>query len=189
METIAIYKAALKLIKEGKVGFLSMAEVGYHARVSATAVESLFENSEHLIGALGEHIFDKITILIASITQAPGTFEQRYHKLYNALISFYRNNQDVIPFLDHFRNFPINIDGVKEREHQMLTLLITFFSEYPLMGRVLTSGTIANLFHENIKIIARSENLIPQNEIDMVARLFLKAMEQPRPVTEPLDAA
>ncbi len=167
-----------------------MAEIGYHARVSASAVETLFENREQLINSLGDHTFGKINELIASITQAPGTFEQRYFKLCNALIQHYRSNRDVISFLDHFGNFPFNVDGVKKRESRMISLMIDFFSEYPLMGQTLSAATVANLFHENIKIMARSENVISENEIAVLASMFFKAMEQPQSITvQPLEAA
>lgn len=176
METMAIYKATLKLIQEGKIGFISMAEIGYHARVSASAIETLFENREQLISSLGEHVFGNINAIIARNTQARSSFEQRYFRLCDALISHYRDNAEVVPFLDHYGNFPFNVDSVKALESEGLCLLSNFFSDCPLVQSV-SPVTVATLFHKNIKIIARSEGLITDHELTILTRMFFRSLD------------
>ncbi len=190
MEKLAIYKATLKLIKEGKVSYLSMAEVGYHARVSASVVETLFENREQLISFAGVQVFESINKVIDAATRMEEPFSKRYFKLWRELITYYTSNPDIVAFLDHFANFPFNVDEVKRLEKQMLTSLIGFFESYAPITQTISAATVANLFHENIKIIARSEGRISETEIDLLAQLFLKAMANSQPASVPaLEAA
>lgn len=187
METMAIYKATLKLIKEGKISFLTMAEIGYHARVSASAVEALFENRERLISFVGSHAFGGITKIIDAAANSDEPFEERYFNLCHALIRHYRSNPDVISFLDHFGNFPFDVDEVKQLEIGMLASLTEFFAEHPSLGQTLAPTTITNLFHENMKIIARSEDQISEHEVNILAGMFFKVMDTQ--FMKPLEAA
>ena len=189
MEKMAIYRATLKLIKEGKISFLTMAEIGYRARVSASAVEALFESRERLITFVGSYTFEGINKIIDAAVNADEPFEQRYFNLCHSLIRHYRSNPDVIPFLDHFGNFPFNVDDVKQLEIRMLTSLNDFFAEYPSTRQTLSPTTITNLFHENMKIIARSEEPISENEINILAGMFFNVMDTQFVKVQPREAA
>jgi AcrR family transcriptional regulator len=153
METTAIFRATLRLIREGKFCFLSMAEIGYHARVSASTVETLFESREALVRALGENIFHQLAQLIKGSAAIKGSAEDRYYYLWARLSEHYQHHPDVIPFLNHFSFFPFDVTGIKEMEQQFMDLLREETKEISL-HRGIDAGTFTHLIHENIKIAA-----------------------------------
>jgi hypothetical protein len=173
METMAIFRATLKLIREGKFCLLSLAEVGYHAKVSALAVQTLFESREELIRAVGDDIFRKINHTVRVCADYKGSDEERFLKLWDTLCEHYRANPDVLPFLDHFSSFPFSITDVKEMETTFMNNLGIFLRPLNLSGG-LKKETLAYLFHQNVKAAAKSN----QEDIKKIGFLFLNGLKQ-----------
>ena len=161
METRAIFKASLKLIKEGKFHATSMAEIGYHANVSGSTVEVFFESREKLLADLADYTFNSITAIVQTADKIKDLPKRRFFHLWNQLFDFYSSQPDVIFFIDQFsNNSAFNKEG-QESYRKCKEAFNKFFSEdFACFGDnelQLTPAEFAFLFHENVKAAVKME--------------------------------
>ena len=182
MEKRAIFRASLKLIREGKFHATSMAEIGYHANVSGSTVEVFFESREKLLAELAEYIFDNISSIVLASDKLKDLPKRRFFHLWKQLFDFYASQPDVIFFIDQFGNNPTVVTDAQESYKKCNQALIKFFAEdHSCFGDnefQLDSEAFAFLFHENVKSAVRLEKALGKIDEHAIAMWLWKGIDE-----------
>jgi AcrR family transcriptional regulator len=156
METKAIFKASLKLIKQGKFHSTSMAEIAYNANLAGSTVLIFFENREKLISALGQTIFTEIENIIKESDQPGDSSESRFFALWENLFKYYVLQPEVIAFVEQFDNRDVFLPETGKTHSRVHELLFRFFSDANSEQQLqIKPSMLAVLFHENVRLAAK----------------------------------
>ncbi len=152
MQQSTIFRAALRLIREGRFATVSLAEIAYHAHVTAATVKALFETREKLLTALGGYIYNELNTIIRVALHSKASFDEKFFRLWDALYCYYTANTDVAVFVDRCNH----TEALRGFEKENRAMLIAFFSQSGLPDTGVTPEMMATIFHQNIRVAARN---------------------------------
>lgn len=154
MERHAIFRAALRLINDGKFQAVSLAEVGYYANLTERTTRYFFESKERLIEELCEEVLNMIQEVYDQSTVDCRSFENFFFDTWISLYEFYVRNPQLIAFVEQA--------GVLTTKHdvkfmdRLLTPLKKFFQTNAMnLSNKISSGPMVALFHGNIIAAAK----------------------------------
>ena len=164
MEQNAIFRAALKLINEGKFQAVSLAEIGYYANLTERTTRYFFESKEKLIEELCGEVLGMIeeVYLLSSLDWQ--SFENFFFDAWISLYEFYVKHPHVIAFVEQAGALTAKHD-VKFMERLLAPLTRRFQANAINISRKLSAGSVAALFHANAMAAAKlygNPGLAPQ---------------------------
>ncbi len=149
MERDAIFRAALRLINDGKFQAVSLAEVGYYANLSERTTRYFFESKERLIEELCVEVLNMIQEVYDQSAVDCRSFENFFFDTWISLYEFYVRHPQLIAFVEQA--------GVLTTKHnvkfmdRLLAPLKKFFQANAInLSSKLSSGPMVALFHGNI---------------------------------------
>lgn len=177
MERRAIFRAALKLIKEGKFHGTPMTEIAFHARLTGSTILYFFETREHLIKELAKNIFSGLIEVCNGVRTERLTFEERFHKTWIVLRDHYVQNPEIIAFMEQFPFMPYNnIQDSKNLFQQFHQILIDFFGENQNKNfrSDMSPENLAFLYHQNIIVSAKMlfQGKVNKDETNRLQEIF-----------------
>lgn len=190
MQQLTIFKATLRLIREGRFGMASMAEIAYHAHVTAITVETLFETRDKLISALSEYVYNELNTIIRVALGSKAPFDEKFFRLWEALFSYYVDNPDVGVFVDRCTGSPSCTDALRSHQKNNHAFLASFFAESGLPHTAVTPEMMATIFHQNIRVAARNGNNENRDMSNALAQIIFEGFRSENESSpRPLEAA
>jgi len=154
MEREAIFRAALRLINDGKFQAVSLAEVGYYANLSERTTRYFFESKERLLEELCVEVLNMIQDVYDQSTVDCRSFENFFIDTWISLYEFYVRHPQLVAFVEQA--------GVLTAKHKvkfmdrLLAPLKKFFQANEInLNSKLSSGPMVALFHGNIIAAAK----------------------------------
>ncbi len=190
MQHLNIFKATLRLIREGRFGTASMAEIAYHAHVTAITAETLFETRDKLISALSEYVYNELNTIIRVALNSKAPFDEKFFRLWDALFSYYADNPDVAVFIDRCTGSPRCTETLLAHENENRAHLARFFAESGLPHAAVTPAMMATIFHQTIRVAARNGNNENRDMSSALAQIIFEGFRSEiEPSQKSLEAA